>query len=306
MITTQSGPSSERRESRLRASETEIRAVLPGDVTLPKRPSISHKYYYGKLIIFGGCVGYTGAPNLCARAAVRGGAGLVSLGVPEAIYPVCALKNDEAMPFPLPCDVEGRFNADAVGAALEKAKGASVLLLGPGMGRSEGVRVFVKALLRAAAVPLILDADALWAISDDPAVLKELSVPVILTPHEGEFARLGGEIGHDRLSAACRFASEYGCILILKGHHSVVALPSGEAHIIAAGNPGMARGGSGDVLAGILGAMLCQFPTEQAVVTGAWLHAAAGDACAEEKGEYGMTPTDIIEKLPEIMKGITR
>lgn len=293
-------------EELLEAAFCGTQALLPGEITLPRRPALSHKGDYGRVLILGGSVGYTGAPNLTAAAAVRAGAGLVSLGVPESIWQVCAVKNAEAMPFPLPADEDGRFSAGALSALAERNPAFDVLALGPGMGRGQGVKELVSGLLRDCGSTMVLDADALWAIADDPTVLKEAKGCVIITPHPGEFRRLGGEKTGDRLTDARSFAAEYGCITVLKGHRSVIAFPEGEACILAAGNPGMARGGSGDVLTGILAAMLGQLPAKEAVLTGCALHAMAGDACAAEKGEYGMTPTDMIEALPYIMKGITQ
>ena len=289
----------------VKAAETGVSVVLPGEVSLPRRPRLGHKGDFGKMLILGGSVGYTGAPNLSARAAVRTGAGLVFLGVPKDIYSICAVKNDEAMPFPLPSDEEGRLTAEAVPAALERVADTDVIVAGPGLGRSEEIRRAVRELIRTARVPLLLDADALWAVSDDPAVLSRAQAPLVITPHAGEFHRLGGDLTGDRLCDAGFFARQYGCITLLKGHRTVVATPDGEDYIIAAGNPGMAKGGSGDVLSGVLGALLGQMDAPRAAVTGAWLHASAGDACAAELGEYGMTPTDIIQKLPTIMKEIT-
>ncbi|MBQ2895934.1 MAG: NAD(P)H-hydrate dehydratase [Oscillospiraceae bacterium] len=283
-----------------------VEALCTGDVRLPVRPRLAHKGSFGRLLILGGCVGYTGAPALAARAAVRSGAGLVYLGVPESIYTICAVKNDEAMPFPLPADEKGMFSTAALKALVERDVACDTLVLGPGMGRGEGVRTLVKELLRRFEGCILLDADALWAISDEPGILKEARGDVVITPHMGEFRRLGGVRGGGRLSDALAFAAEYGCITVLKGHRSIVALPDGRAHIIAAGNPGMARGGSGDVLSGVIGAMLCQFAPDKAVAAGAWVHAAAGDRCAEEKGEYGMSPSDIIAALPEVFKSITK
>ena len=288
------------------AAESGVTAVVPGDVTLPRRSPLTHKGDHGKILLAGGSVGYTGAPNLVARSAVRAGAGLVYLGVPERIWSVCAVKNDEAMPFPLPCDGEGRLTMEALPALRERWQSCGVLALGPGMGRSEGTRALTEAVIREYPGLLVLDADALWAVAEDPAMLKRAAGRVIVTPHLGEFHRMGAELTGERLCDAGVFARKYGCVTLLKGHRSVIAFPEGEAYIIAAGNPGMARGGSGDVLTGVVAALLGQRPMEEAVVSAAWIHAAAGDACAAEKGEYGMTPTDIIEKLPFVMKGITR
>lgn len=283
-----------------------VEAVTGRDVRLPKRPALAHKGTFGRVLVLGGSVGYTGAVNLTARAAVRAGAGLVSLGVPEDIWSVCAVKQEEAMPFPLPADGEGRFAENALEALRERDPHCDVLALGPGMGRGPGVKVLVRGLLRSCEIPIVLDADGLWAVSEDPGILKEARGPVVITPHMGEFRRLGGVKTGERLADARAFAAEYGCVTVLKGHRTVIAFPDGAAYIIAAGNPGMARGGSGDVLTGLLAAMAGQFPLREAVVMGCFLHAAAGDECAAEKGEYGMTPTDMIEKLPYIMKGITR
>ena len=292
-------------------SRTWPEAAAPVPVTgeglaLPRRKRDSHKGDYGKLLIVGGCIGYTGAPNLAAGAAVRAGAGLVYLGVPEAIWTVCAVKNAEAMPFPLPCDEKGVLSAGALDPLRERWKDCSVLALGPGMGRSEGATAVVKAAVEEFSGPLVLDADALWAVSREPEMLRRAAGRVVITPHQGEFARLGGALTGDRLTDARAFAESYGCVTLLKGSGTLVAFPGEDTYVIRAGNPGMAKGGSGDVLTGIMAAMLGQLPFAEAVLTAAWLHSAAGDACAARLGEYGMTPSDIIEELPSIMKGITR
>jgi len=280
-------------------------SVTRADVSLPRRATDTHKGDYGKLLLVGGSVGYTGAPNLAARAAVRAGAGLVYLGVPEAIWQVCAVKNDEAMPFPLPCDGEGRLTAAALPSLRERWQECDVLALGPGLGRSEDIVALVRAAVEGFTGPLVLDADALWAVSRQPDVLRSAAGRIVVTPHAGEFARLGGALTGERLADAAAFASRYGCVTLLKGRRTVVAFPEGESRVIEAGNPGMAKGGSGDVLTGVLAALLGQLPFREAVLTGAWLHSAAGDRCAAERGEYGMTPSDMIEKLPYIMKEIT-
>ena len=277
----------------LAESETNVSAIMDEEIRLPKRSPLSHKGDYGKVLILGGSAGYTGAPTLCARAAVRAGAGLVYLGVPAPIYEITAVKNDEAMPFPL-----------RPGAALERLRSCGVCAAGPGLGRSEEAAELIASLLRAEPKPLVLDADGLNAPAGNPGLLRGYGGPVVLTPHEGEFLRLGGELTGDRVSDARRFAEEYGCVLLLKGHRCVAAFPDGDVFIATHGNPGMAKGGSGDVLTGILAAMLGQFPgdVKRAVCTAMQLHALAGDLCRERLGEYAMTATDLIRALPEATK----
>lgn len=274
-------------------------------VRLPKRARESSKRDYGRLLILAGSRGYTGAPSFASRAAVRGGAGLVWLGVPESIYAVTAVKNYEAMPFPLPCDAQGRLTAEALPEVEARLERMSCLAIGPGLGRSAGVTEFVQGALAASRVPTVVDADALWALSRDMSSLEDAACPLVLTPHEGEFAMLGGLLDGDRVASARRFASRWGCTLVLKGSGSVVAFPDGECYVNQTGNPGMARGGSGDVLTGLMAAMLCQLPFRDAVRAAVYLHGLAGDMAAGELGEYGMTPTDMIRLLPAALKTVT-
>lgn len=274
-------------------------------VRLPKRARESSKRDYGRLLILAGSRGYTGAPSFASRAAVRGGAGLVWLGVPESIYAVTAVKNDEAMPFPLPCDAQGRLTAEALPEVEARLERMSCLAIGPGLGRSAGVTEFVQGALAASRVPTVVDADALWALSRVMSSLEDAACPLVLTPHEGEFAMLGGLLDGDRVASARRFASRWGCTLVLKGSGSVVAFPDGECYVNQTGNPGMARGGSGDVLTGLMAAMLCQLPFRDAVRAAVYLHGLAGDMAAGELGEYGMTPTDMIRLLPAALKTVT-
>jgi len=262
---------------------------------LSVRPRVSHKGHYGKVFVCGGCAGYTGAPTLCAKAAVRAGAGLVYLGVPAGIYAVTAVKNDEAMPFPLPAD-GGKIGENALDAMLERAETCDVTVLGPGLGRSEGLTRLVRAFVRQTKTRLVLDADALFAL--DAETLGALQTPAVLTPHEGEFARLFWPVT-DRLNDARRAAKESGCAVVLKGHRTVTAFSDGEAFVNTTGNPGMAKGGSGDVLAGVIAALLCVLPAKQAVPYAVWLHGRAGDLCAQRLSEYCVTATDLIATLPQ-------
>lgn len=273
--------------------------------TLPKRDAGSSKRDYGRLLILGGSRGYTGAPSFASRAAVRAGAGLVWLGVPECIYEIAAVKNDEAMPFPLPCDERGRLSADAIPEVEARLEHMSCLAIGPGLGRSPGVTELVQDTLSASRVPTVVDADALWALSRDMSVLENAVCPTVLTPHEGEFAYLGGLLNSDRVDSARRFAERWGCTIVLKGQGSVIAFPDGDYAVNPTGNPGMARGGSGDVLTGVIAAMLCQLPFRDAVKAAVYIHGLAGDLAASELGEYGMTPTDMIRLLPATLKSLT-
>ena len=286
----------------LREIHTDVYAPEAADVLLPRRQPISHKGDYGKLLICGGSVGFTGAPTLCARASVRAGAGLTFLGVPAEIYPITAVKNDEAMPFPLADDGCGRLSGNAWGALEEKMALCDVTVFGPGLGRSEELTALVGRVVRESRRPLVLDADALFALGQDMDALREARCPVILTPHEGEFSRMGGVLSGDRVGDARAFAKKYDCVLVLKGHRTVIAFPEGEVYITTTGNPGMAKGGTGDVLAGVLGAMLCRLPLKKAVTAAVWLHGRAGDLAAETFGENSMTASDIIDLLPKVIK----
>ncbi|MCD7769252.1 MAG: NAD(P)H-hydrate dehydratase [Oscillospiraceae bacterium] len=282
-----------------------IRAIRPGDLRLPKRAPLTHKGDYGKLLVVGGCVGYTGAPTLCARAAVIAGVGLVYLGVPADIYEVTAMKNDEAMPFPLACDNRGRISPQALPLIEERLTKCNVCVIGPGLGRGEGTAAVVAEVLRRTEIPVVADADALWAIGRDLSLLDEARAPVVLTPHEGEFARLLGRAVNDRLTDAMDFSRAHHCAVVLKGHRTICTFPDGQGAVIVAGNPGMASGGTGDVLAGIIGGLMGQMTPRQAVVTACWLHARAGDLAAAERGEYAVTAGSILELLPAVEKEMT-
>lgn len=260
---------------------------------LPKRRREAHKGEFGKVFILAGSRGYTGAPCLAARAAVRGGAGLTTVAVGADIYPIIAAKCcDEAMVWPVP---------DSYEALLEKARTADVLLVGPGLGQGEQAEEWTLGLLRDIPCPIILDADGLNILSRHIDVLDKRDHPTVLTPHEGEFARLTGcEVPiRDRLTEAKTFAESHRCTLVLKGHRTVTAYPDGKALVNPTGNPGMAQGGSGDALAGLMAALCAQ---GEDVSVAVWLHGRAGDLAAAEKGERGMTVGDLIEAIPYAIK----
>lgn len=268
---------------------------------LPQRDPWGHKGDFGKLLLLCGSVGYTGAAALAAKAAVRSGAGLVFLGVPQAIYAIEAVKLDEPVVFPLP-DHQGKLSAAALPEILSRLEQADACLIGPGLGISEDVTQVVTAVLREAVCPVILDADGITAIKAHKDILRERVNPTIITPHDGEFLRLGGVLEGDRGDCAVKLAAELGVILLLKGHRTVIT----DGHTVyenTTGNPGMATGGSGDVLSGLLAALLGQgIAPLEAAACAAWLHGAAGDLCAQTIGQYGMTPSDMVQTLPRLLK----
>jgi NAD(P)H-hydrate epimerase len=225
----------------------------------------------------------------------------VFLGVPENIYAIEAVKLNEAIVFPLP-DKDGKLSNSAIPGIVERLPQMDAVLMGPGLGQSEGTFRVVKTVLEEAKCPVVLDADGINVIAAHKDILRGRTTPTILTPHAGEFARLGGSVGADRQKAAEAMAKKLKCILLLKGHGTVIT--DGETtYINPTGNPGMAVGGSGDVLAGIITALLGQgIRPLEAAACGAWLHGAAGDLCAAELGQYGMLPTDMLGVLPRLLK----
>ena len=267
---------------------------------LPDRAADAHKGDFGKILLLCGSKGYTGAAYLAAMGALRSGAGLVFLGVPESIYAIEAIKLNEAIVFSLPEEDE-KLSADAVPAILERLPKMDAVLIGPGLGQSNGVLQVVKAILEQTDCPVVLDADGINLIAAHKDIVRGRTAPTILTPHAGEFGRLGGN-PEERTVAAEAMAKDLGCILLLKGHHTVIT-DGGTTYINTTGNPGMAVGGSGDMLAGIITALLGQgIAPLEAAACGAWLHGAAGDICAAEIGQYGMLPTDMLNVLPRLLK----
>lgn len=268
---------------------------------LPDRNPWGHKGNFGKLLLLCGSRGYTGAAFFAAMGALRAGAGLVFLGVPESIYGIEAVKLNEPVIFPLP-DAGGRLSADAVPEILSRLPRMDAVLVGPGLGQSEGTLAVVRAVLENVQCPVVVDADGINVLSAHRDLLRGRKLPTILTPHDGEFVRLGGVMGEDRMAAAAALAEELGCTVLLKGHETCVT-DGTDGYINPTGNPGMAVGGSGDVLAGVITALLgAGLPLLEAAACGAWLHGAAGDRCAAELGQYGMLPTDMLSALPRLMK----
>ena len=271
---------------------------------MPARDQGGHKGTFGKVYLLGGSVGYTGAPVLCAGGAVHSGCGLVFLGVPETVWPIAAARCLCAMPHPL-AEQDGRLSAAAETEIRRRAATCDAGAVGCGLGRSEGSDVLVRALLTLEK-PLVLDADGINALAGHIDTLScRRGCVTVLTPHDGELARIGGDMTAPREAAAAAFAADHGVYLIRKGHRTVAAAPDGRLAVNTTGNDGMAKGGSGDVLTGLLTGLLAQgMEPFDACCAAVWIHGRAGDMAAEEKGRRGMTPADMIEKLPYALKEV--
>ncbi|HUO86751.1 MAG TPA: NAD(P)H-hydrate dehydratase [Thermoanaerobaculia bacterium] len=279
---------------------------------LPERGAESHKGTYGHLLVVAGSTGKGGAAVMTARAAVRAGAGLVTAAVPAAVLPLVQTGCVEAMALALPAGEEGRIGSAAVAAVLAAAEGKDVVALGPGLGQGEETAAAVREIVLALDLPLVLDADGLNAFAGRAAELRGRGALTVLTPHPGELARLLGTtadvIQEDRLGAARRAAEETAAVVVLKGHQTLVAVPPstagepGAVWISPTGNPGMASGGSGDALTGVLGALVGWVGREvgplEAVGLGVFVHGLAGDLAAATVGEVGLAASDLIAALP--------
>ena len=269
---------------------------------LPERNSYAHKGDFGKVLLLCGSVGYTGAAYLAAMGALRSGAGLVYLGVPESIYGIEATKLNEAIVFPLP-EENGMLCAKALPKITELLPKMDAVLIGCGMGLSQGTLEVLSAILESAECPVVVDADGINLLSKHKSLLRGRKGSTVLTPYDGEFARLMGKMpSEDRTSAAADAANEMGCVMLLKGHETRIS-DGTVCYRNRTGNPGMAVGGSGDLLAGIIVSLIGQgMSAITATAVAAWLHGAAGDRCAQELGQYGMLPTDMLLALPRLMK----
>ena len=267
---------------------------------LPARKLETHKGNYGKILLICGSIGYTGAAALSAMGALRCGAGVVYLAVPESIYAIEAAKLLEPVIIPLP-DENGKLSDCSIHPILELLPKMDAVLIGPGLGQSDGVSSVVRTVVEKYSGPLVIDADGINVLSNHKNILRERIAPTILTPHDGEFLRLGGTISTERMKSAADLAGDIGCIVLLKGHRTVIT-DGNVCYENSTGNPGMATGGSGDVLAGIIVSLLGQgIAPLEAAACGAWLHGAAGDICASEIGQYGMLPQDMVNVLPRLL-----
>ena len=268
---------------------------------LPDRDPWGHKGTFGKVLLLCGSKGFTGAAYLAAMGALRTGAGLVFLGVPESIYAIEAVKLNEPVVFPLP-DKEGKLSEEAIPEIMARLPQMDGVLIGCGLGQSEDTLAVVKAVLEYAACPVVVDADGINVLSRHKDILRGRAYPTILTPHDGEFARIGRCLTEDRMASAAALANDLNAIVLLKGHRTCIT--NGKmGYLNTTGNPGMAVGGSGDVLAGMIVSLAGQgLAPLEAAACGAWLHGAAGDICAGEQGQYAMLPTDMLKALPRLLK----
>ena len=279
----------------------------PHDIAglIPARAFNAHKGSFGHLLVLAGSPGKTGAAALCANAAMRSGAGLVTLGVPEKLMPVMEPMVVEPMTTALAQTSSGGLDAAALDDIITLLADKAALALGPGMGTDSGTQELIKNILAIASVPMVIDADGLNCIAKNPDILATVKAPVILTPHPGEMARLTGkttaDIQQNRMETARNFAEKHKVILVLKGAQTLVAYPDGAVFICPTGNPGMACGGMGDVLTGMIAAFLAQdLSPESAALAGVYVHGLCGDLLAEDHA-FGFSASDMVAGIPQAL-----
>lgn len=269
---------------------------------LPQRHSKMHKGDCGRVFILAGSLGMTGAACLASKAAMRCGSGLVTLGTPECVQPVAASILLEVMTLPLPCR-DGMLSKTATETIIKRVSSSDVCAIGPGLGSSDDIIGITEAVLKET-IPCVIDADGLNAVAKNKDILRYKNCDAVLTPHPGEMSRLTGisvdKIESDRTHAASNFAKEYNCTVVLKGHETVIAAPDGTVCINYTGNSGMASGGMGDVLTGVISSFIGQGCSPfDAAVLGVFLHGLAADIGAENVGEFSLIASDVIDCLPK-------
>ncbi|MDF9408017.1 MAG: Bifunctional NAD(P)H-hydrate repair enzyme Nnr [Pelotomaculum sp. PtaB.Bin013] len=292
--------------------EAPQRYLITGEMIkewLSPRPSDAHKGNFGRVLVVAGSRGMTGAACLVGEAALRAGAGLVTVAVPESLHDIMESKLTEVMTVPLPDTGKGHLSRGARQNILSLLDNADVLALGPGLSTVPEVVAMVRELLPSVRIPCVIDADGLNALAGEVEILRKIQAPVVITPHPGEMARLMDvttrEIQEDRLSIAGKAATIWNVVALLKGARTVVAAPDGAIYINPTGNPGMATGGSGDVLTGVVAALIAQgLNPAQAASAGAYVHGLAGDMGARIKGMIGLTAGDILFNLPAAMMNV--
>ncbi len=275
------------------------------DCLAPRDPAV-HKGRAGHVCVLSGSVGKTGAASLVCLGAGRAGAGLVTLFIPASLNPIMEVKLTEAMTLPIPETFEQSPSEAALPMLLDFLRGKQALAMGPGISTNSGTVALVKKLLIEATCPMVLDADAVTALADAPDLLREASAPLVLTPHPGEMARICHcsvkDVEEDRLRCASQFSREYGVVLVLKGHGTIVAAPDGKLAVNSTGNPAMASGGMGDTLTGIIAGFLAQGvgPFEAACM-GVYVHGAACDRVMAGLSTRGMLATDMLAEVPAVI-----
>jgi NAD(P)H-hydrate epimerase len=269
---------------------------------------------YGHVLVVGGSVGKAGAAAMAGFSALRAGAGLVTVATPKSILPTVAGFHPELMTEPLAETGDGTISVHALGLLQKLAEKTTVLAIGPGISRNEESAEVVRELVMDSDLSIVLDADGLNAFEGRVKDLnrkdrsKDAKRTLVLTPHPGEMSRLTGlstfAIQRDRINVARAFANEHGVILVLKGDRTIVANPEGGAWVNPTGNPGMATGGTGDILTGIVAGMLAQNPRQpfEAVLAAVYLHGVAGDIACETVGEHSLVATDLVRALPEAFR----
>jgi NAD(P)H-hydrate epimerase len=277
----------------------------------PRHPN-THKGSFGHLLVVSGSPGKTGAATLVGLGALRVGTGLVTVGIPRSLNPIMEEKLTEAMTEPLPETGSGCLGRESVEAVLNiMSSRKTALAIGPGISTTEDTAEFLYEILRRATIPIVVDADGITLIARNLGVLREVKVPLILTPHPGEMSRLVGktseEIQRDRIGVARDFSSMYNVYTVLKGARTVVSTPEGGVFINPTGNPGMASGGMGDVLSGVIGGFLAQgYSPQDACVLGVFSHGLAGDLAAKKRGEAGIVAGDVAHLMPKALNRILR
>lgn len=276
---------------------------------LPRRAVTAHKGDCGHVGVIAGSAGMAGAAGLCAMGAVRGGAGRVSLGCPEPAYAQAVSVAPEAMGAALPADSAGRLSDGALAGIDVFLEGKNAVAMGPGWGRGGDLCTIARHILAACPLSMVVDADGLYAVKDIPGIWAERKGPTVITPHPGEMAYLLGKsakaIAGDPMDAARTYAAHHGIVVVLKGAATVAASPEGRTYINATGNPGMATGGSGDVLCGLIAALSGQgMDVFDAACLGVWLHGRAGDLAAAHTGIWALSASDIAASLPDAWRSV--
>lgn len=267
------------------------------------RPDDSNKGTLGSLLCICGSYGMAGATIMAGKAALRCGIGLLKIAVPKSIYPVCATNILESVYYPLEETSNGVISSKNTDFLLEMCEKSSAVVIGCGLSVCDDTKNLVQSVITNCKKPLVIDADALNCICNKPEILKNLKAPAIITPHPGEMAKLlhstPKTVNSNRENTAIDFAKKFGVVTVLKGAGTIIASPDGEVYINHTGNSGMATGGSGDVLSGIIGSLLAQGASPiNAAAAGVFLHGTIGDLAAEKLGKISMLPTDMIDMIP--------